>query len=77
MNSNNKKQSSVDQDKKIEHMVKAVLKTNLTVYVAEEKKDGMYIPAAVGGCVVLSLLQAKKEAHADALQKEIEACNIE
>ena len=67
MKSNDKKQSSVDHDKKIEHMAKAVPKTNRTVYAAEEKKDGMYIPAAVGRRVVLSLLRAKKEAHVDAL----------
>ena len=68
MKSNDKKQSSVDHDKKIEHMAKAVPKTKHTVYAAEEK-NGMYIPAAVGGRVVLSLLCAKKEGHVDALQK--------
>ena len=58
-------------------MSKAVSKTNCTVYATEENKDGMYIPAAVGGHVVLSLLRAKKEAHADAPQKAIVARNID
>ena len=38
MKSNDKKQSNIDHDKKIENMVKAVSKTNRTIYAAEEKK---------------------------------------
>ena len=78
MKSNDKKQSSIDHDKKIEHMAKAVSKTNRMVYAVEEKKMVACIfLQRLGGRVVLSLLQAKKEAHVDALQKEICARNIE
>ena len=79
MKSDDTKQSKVDHDKKVDHMAKAVSKTNRTVYAAERKKDGdgMYITAAVGGRAVLSLLRAKNDDHLNAVYKEIEARKIE
>ena len=45
--SKEKKAIKAELQKKLDSFDKAAQKTNRTVYAAEKKKDGIYIPAAV------------------------------
>ena len=53
------------------HSANANSKPNRTVYAAEHKPDGIYIPPAVGGHATLSNLKASIQTHLNAVYKEI------
>lgn len=74
LSSTKSKQSAIELQKEMDIAKKSNSKKKRTVYAAEHSSEGMYIPAAVGGAVVVSALL--KGQHESIVDIEINARKI-